>query len=63
MQEQGMTRLSDESPTLNPYDPVSERLLRARTIISHRNFWLDARAAIRHGLVGQIVERASDIDE
>lgn len=29
---------------------------------THRNFWLDAEAAIRYGLVGRIVERASDLD-
>ena len=29
---------------------------------THRNFWLDAEAALRYGLVGRIVERATDID-
>ncbi|HYC32052.1 MAG TPA: ATP-dependent Clp protease proteolytic subunit [Gemmatimonadales bacterium] len=29
---------------------------------THRNFWLDAEAALRYGLVGRIVERAADID-
>ena len=29
---------------------------------THRNFWLDAEAAIRYGLVGRIVERAADLD-
>ena len=29
---------------------------------THRNFWLDAEAAIRYGLVGRIVERASELD-
>jgi len=29
---------------------------------THRNFWLDAEAAIRYGLVGRIVEHASDLD-
>ncbi len=30
---------------------------------THRNFWLDAEAALRYGLVGRIVERATEIDE
>jgi ATP-dependent Clp protease protease subunit len=29
---------------------------------THRNFWLGAEAAIRYGLVGRIIERASDLD-
>ncbi|MGH7517463.1 MAG: ATP-dependent Clp protease proteolytic subunit [Gemmatimonadales bacterium] len=29
---------------------------------THRNFWLDASAAVRYGLVGRIVERATEID-
>jgi ATP-dependent Clp protease protease subunit len=29
---------------------------------THRNFWLGAEAALRYGLVGRIVERASDLD-
>jgi ATP-dependent Clp protease protease subunit len=29
---------------------------------THRNFWLSAEAALRYGLVGRIVERASDLD-
>ena len=29
---------------------------------THRNFWLSAEAAIRYGLVGRIIERASDLD-
>ena len=28
---------------------------------THRNFWLDAQAAIRYGLVGQVVERADQV--
>jgi ATP-dependent Clp protease protease subunit len=28
---------------------------------THRNFWLDADAAVRYGLVGKIVERAADL--
>ncbi|MGN6393684.1 MAG: ATP-dependent Clp protease proteolytic subunit [Gemmatimonadales bacterium] len=29
---------------------------------THRNFWLGAEAAVRYGLVGRIVERATDLD-
>jgi ATP-dependent Clp protease, protease subunit len=29
---------------------------------THRNFWLGAEAALRYGLVGRIIERASDLD-
>ncbi len=29
---------------------------------THRNFWLGAEAAIRYGLVGRIIERASDLE-
>jgi ATP-dependent Clp protease protease subunit len=29
---------------------------------THRNFWLDASAAVRYGLVGRIVERATEIE-
>jgi ATP-dependent Clp protease protease subunit len=29
---------------------------------THRNFWLSAEAAMRYGLVGRIIERASDLD-
>jgi ATP-dependent Clp protease protease subunit len=29
---------------------------------THRNFWLGADAALRYGLVGRIIERASDLD-
>ena len=29
---------------------------------THRNFWLDASAAVRYGLVGRIVERATELD-
>jgi ATP-dependent Clp protease protease subunit len=29
---------------------------------THRNFWLSAEAALRYGLVGRIIERASDLD-
>ena len=29
---------------------------------THRNFWLSAEAALRYGLVGRIVERATDLD-
>ncbi len=29
---------------------------------THRNFWLDASAAVRYGLVGRIVERVSELD-
>lgn len=28
---------------------------------THRNFWLDAQAAVKYGLVGQIVERADEL--
>ncbi|MDX2193921.1 MAG: ATP-dependent Clp protease proteolytic subunit [Gemmatimonadales bacterium] len=28
---------------------------------THRNFWLDAQAAIRYGLVGQVVEREDEL--
>jgi ATP-dependent Clp protease protease subunit len=30
---------------------------------THRNFWLDAQAAIKYGLVGRVIERASDLHE
>jgi ATP-dependent Clp protease protease subunit len=29
---------------------------------THRNFWLSAEAALRYGLVGRIVERATELD-
>jgi ATP-dependent Clp protease protease subunit len=29
---------------------------------THRNFWLSAEAALRYGLVGRIIERATDLD-
>jgi ATP-dependent Clp protease protease subunit len=29
---------------------------------THRNFWLGAEAALRYGLVGRIVERATDLE-
>ena len=29
---------------------------------THRNFWLGAEAALRYGLVGRIIEHASDLD-
>lgn len=29
---------------------------------THRNFWLDAEAAVRYGLVGKIVERMDQLD-
>ena len=29
---------------------------------THRNFWLGAEAALRYGLVGRIIERASDLE-
>jgi ATP-dependent Clp protease protease subunit len=29
---------------------------------THRNFWLGAEAAVRYGLVGRIIERATDLD-
>ena len=29
---------------------------------THRNFWLGGEAALRYGLVGRIIERASDLD-
>lgn len=29
---------------------------------THRNFWLGAEAALRYGLVGRIIERASELD-
>jgi ATP-dependent Clp protease protease subunit len=29
---------------------------------THRNFWLGADAALRYGLVGRIIERASDLE-
>lgn len=29
---------------------------------THRNFWLDAEAAVRYGLVGRIIERAADLE-
>jgi ATP-dependent Clp protease protease subunit len=28
---------------------------------THRNFWLDADAAVRYGLVGKVIERATDL--
>ena len=28
---------------------------------THRNFWLDSEAAVRYGLVGKIVERATEL--
>ncbi|MDQ2670525.1 MAG: ATP-dependent Clp protease proteolytic subunit [Gemmatimonadota bacterium] len=30
---------------------------------THRNFWLDAEAAVRYGLVGKIIERAGELEE
>ncbi|HEX5387470.1 MAG TPA: ATP-dependent Clp protease proteolytic subunit [Gemmatimonadales bacterium] len=30
---------------------------------THRNFWLGAEAAIKYGLVGRIIERASDLEK
>ncbi len=30
---------------------------------THRNFWLDAEAAVRYGLVGRIVERMDELEE
>ena len=30
---------------------------------THRNFWLDAQAAVRYGLVGRIVERMDQLEE
>jgi ATP-dependent Clp protease protease subunit len=29
---------------------------------THRNFWLDATAAVRYGLVGRVVERVDELD-
>jgi ATP-dependent Clp protease, protease subunit len=29
---------------------------------THRNFWLDAEAAVRYGLVGKIIENSSDLE-
>jgi ATP-dependent Clp protease protease subunit len=29
---------------------------------THRNFWLGAEAALRYGLVGRIIERATELD-
>lgn len=29
---------------------------------THRNFWLEASAALRYGLVGHIIERSTDLD-
>lgn len=29
---------------------------------THRNFWLDAESAIRYGLVGKIIESATELD-
>jgi ATP-dependent Clp protease protease subunit len=29
---------------------------------THRNFWLDANAAVRYGLVGRIVERVTELE-
>lgn len=29
---------------------------------THRNFWLDADAAVRYGLVGQVIERAAELE-
>jgi len=28
---------------------------------THRNFWLDAEAAVRYGLAGQVIERATEL--
>ena len=30
---------------------------------THRNFWLDAQAAIKYGLVGRVIERAGDLQD
>jgi ATP-dependent Clp protease, protease subunit len=30
---------------------------------THRNFWLDAAAAVRYGLVGKVVERVDELDQ
>ena len=30
---------------------------------THRNFWLSAEAALQYGLVGRIIEQASELDE
>jgi ATP-dependent Clp protease, protease subunit len=30
---------------------------------THRNFWLDAKAAVRYGLVGRIVERMDEMQD
>ncbi len=29
---------------------------------THRNFWLDAETAVRYGLVGQIIQQASELE-
>lgn len=29
---------------------------------THRNFWLDAEAALRYGLVGRVIERAAELE-
>lgn len=29
---------------------------------THRNFWLDAESAVRYGLVGKIIERATELE-
>jgi len=29
---------------------------------THRNFWLDADAAVRYGLAGKIIERVDELD-
>jgi ATP-dependent Clp protease protease subunit len=29
---------------------------------THRNFWLGAEAAVRYGLVGRVIERATDVE-
>src|SRR5690606_37305410 len=29
---------------------------------THRNFWLDAEAAVRYGLVGKIIEHSTDLE-
>lgn len=30
---------------------------------THRNFWLDAQAAIKYGLVGRVIERAGELHD